>query len=437
MYVLANVAKLYDGTSARSAALHSGVDLTVEDGRIREIAAHDPGRGWGPGTAVIPAAELTIAPGLVDCHGHVTMVGLDEGDMARGEGPLGLLYTEKILHRTLVEGGVTTLRDVGGATHFLKRMVDEGVVIGPRLKVSICMLSTTGGHADFRGPDRCHGQVSRLLPPGPGRPASIVDGPWECRKRVRELVGCGADLVKICTSPGIASPSDALEHRDFTAEEIEAICDEAAARGLKVAAHAHSKAGIELAIRHGVADIQHISFMDDRLAALAAAKGCVVTPTSWVMHELPRARGLTPFVMEKVRQAQAVHAGAVASARRAGVPILAGTDPVLPRMHGRNYMEITALVSDGLTPLEAWHAMTGLAARGVGQDDAGVLDTGKRADLLVCRGDVIGDPGLLDRGAIVEVVKDGVGYRAGLAGIPQRAYRDTTHALWSSLADAP
>ena len=106
-------------------------------------------------------------------------------------------------------------------------------MIGPRLKIAICMLSTTGGHADFRGPDRCHGEISRLWPETPGRPASIVDGPWECRKRVREIAACGADLIKICTSPGVASPGDALEHRDFTAEEIAAICDEAAARGLR------------------------------------------------------------------------------------------------------------------------------------------------------------------------------------------------------------
>ena len=80
------------------------------------------------------------------------------------------------LYRTLVEGGCTTVRDVGGATFRMKALVDEGVILGPRLKVSICMLSTTGGHADFRGPDRCHGTISKLWREGPGRPSSIVDG---------------------------------------------------------------------------------------------------------------------------------------------------------------------------------------------------------------------------------------------------------------------
>ena len=214
-----------------------------------------------------------MTPGLVDAHSHITVLGLSHADMEKTNGIEALVWAERVLAVTLVDGGVTTLRDVGGATHRMKRLVDDGTWIGPRMKIAICMLSTTGGHADFRGPDRCHAEISRLWPEMPGRPSSLVDGPWECRKRVREIAACGADWIKLCTSPGVASPGDALEHRDFTAEEIAAICDEAAARGLKVAAHAHSASGIALAIENGVADIQHISFLDERLAAKAHAKG--------------------------------------------------------------------------------------------------------------------------------------------------------------------
>ena len=92
--------------------------------------------------------------------------------------------------------------------------------------------------------------------------------------------------MKICASPGVVSPTDHLEHRDFTLEEMEAICDEAAGRGMYVAAHAHSHSGIRLAIQAGVKDIQHISFMDEELAELAFAKDCRVTPTSWVGQRL-------------------------------------------------------------------------------------------------------------------------------------------------------
>jgi len=257
----------------------------------------------------------------------------------------------------------------------MKRLVDEGLMIGPRLKISICMLSSTGGHADFRGPDLCHGQLSRLWPPAPGRPSSIVDGPWECRKRVREIAACGADLIKLCTSPGVASPSDHLEHRDFTAEEIEAICEEAQGRGLKVAAHAHSESGIELAIKNGVSDIQHISFMDERLAEMAQDHGCTVTPTSWVIRDLMKAQGIDPFVMDKVKKVAEVHTKAVQFARSGGLKIVAGTDPVLPGMHGRNYMEIVHLIEDGLNPLEAWYGATGQAADVIQIADSGRLIT--------------------------------------------------------------
>jgi len=425
MIVLANVRKLYDGTSASRDAIHEGVDVWIEAGKIHAVNPHEPRGPNGSEIRRVDCSAYTVTPGLVDCHSHVTVVGIRPEDMDAMNTQAGLLYAERILYATLVHGGVTTVRDVGGATHFLKRMVDEGMIIGPRLKIAICMLSTTGGHADFRGPDRCHSAVSRLWPPGPGQPSSIVDGPWECRKRVREIAACGGDLIKICTSPGVVSPSDKLEHRDFTQAEIDAICDEAAGRGLTVAAHAHSKRGIGLAIECGVQDIQHISFMDQDLAERAYVKGCTVTPTSWISRSLPSADGLNPFVVEKARQVAEVHVEAVRTAHASGLNILTGTDPILPNMHGRNFMEIVSLIQDGLSPLSAWYAGTGLAAERIGQDDTGRVRPGKRADLLLCQSDVIETPELFDQGALVEVIKDGVGYRGAVPEIPQRTFGST------------
>jgi len=427
--ILSNIAKLYDGSSAGPSAVHAGVDLHLDGGRVHALRPHDPAlASVGDGHVLVDCHGLTVTPGLVDAHGHVTVLGLDSAAMqTMNEGGM-LVWVEKILHTTLVDGGVTTVRDVGGATHLMKRLVDAGTLIGPRLRSSICMLSTTGGHADFRGPDRCHGELSKLWPAGPGRPSSIVDGPWECRRRVREIAACGADLIKVCASPGVASPGDQLEHREFTPEELAAITDEAQHRGLKVAAHAHSRGGVELAIRHGVHDLQHISFMDEPLVELAAEAGCTVTPTSWIMTELLAAEGLSEFVMQKARAAAEAHAHATAAARAGGLPILAGTDPVLPGMHGRNFMELPALVREGLTELEAWYAMTGLAAAHCGVDDAGVLAPGRRADLLVCDADVLDDPSALDRGALREVLKDGVAYRGGLPTLPQRTWGEASRA---------
>jgi len=429
MIIFSNIRKLYNGTSASSAAIHQGVDLWVEGGMIQKVVPHNPKPLKGSDIRHIDCSTYTVTPGLIDCHGHVTLFGVSRAEMERMNSQEGLLYTEKILYSTLVNGGVTTLRDVGGATHFLKRMVDEGVMMGPRLKIAICMLSTTGGHADFRGPDRCCGAVSQLWPPGPGRPSSIVDGPWSCRKRIREIAACGADLIKICASPGVVSPTDKLEHQDFTAQEIDAICDEAAARGLYVAAHAHSHQGIGLAIDHGVRDIQHISFLDEALAEKAYKKGCVVTPTSWISQALQTAEGFSSFVKDKVRQVGESHSQAVQVAYNSGLTMLAGTDPVLPNMHGRNYMEMVSLIRDGMDSLSAWHSATGLAGQWVGQTDAGQIRPDFRADLLICRQDVVEDPEKFEKEALVEVVKDGVGYKGEIQGIPQKTFESQVNRI--------
>ena len=432
MIVLSAIAKLYDGRSSEAASVSTRVDVHVDGERIVQVGPHDPNLRSGGELMLIDCSSYTVTPGLVDCHSHVTALGLSDAAIDRGNDPGAMVYVEKVLYRTLVDGGVTTLRDVGGATHAMKRLVDEGVIIGPRLKIAICMLSTTGGHADFRGPDRCHATVSRLWPPGPGRPSSIVDGPWECRKRVREIAACGADLIKLCTSPGVASPSDRLEHRDFSPEEIAAITEEASARGLRVAAHAHSQSGIELAIENGVHDIQHISFMDERLVERAYEKGCTVTPTSWVISALQDADDLSEFVRDKAREVMEVHARAVEHARSGGLKILMGTDPVLPGMHGQNWLELVPLVNDGLGPLQAWHGSTGLAAAEIGQDDSGTLEAGKRADLLVFTEDVVGDPSRLGPKSLFEVVKDGEAYRGALADLPQRTFGSTVEQLLGS-----
>lgn len=435
MIVLANVKKLYDGTSSDTTSVHSGVDLTLKGERIVSVAPHDPealARPVPEGETRIDASRFTVTPGLIDCHGHVTALGISRDAIDRSNSPGAFVYVEKVLYETLVNGGVTTMRDVGGATHAMKRLVDEGAIIGPRLKIAICMLSSTGGHADFRSPDRCHAAISQLWPPGPGRPSSIVDGPWEARKRVREIAACGADLIKLCTSPGVASPSDKLEHQDFSPAEVEAICEEAASRGLKVAAHAHSQTGIGLAIDNGVRDIQHISFMDERLVERAFDKGCTVTPTSWIIYALLESDELSDFVREKAKRVAEVHAHAVDYARRGGLKILMGTDPVLPGMHGRNFMELVYLMKDGLSPLEAWHSATGLAAQEIGAGDTGTLTPGQRADLLICEGDVIEDPGCMGTGALIEVLQDGQAHRGQISELPQRTFAHTVREVLGS-----
>ncbi len=423
MFILSNIHKLYDGKSSSEQSILHAHDLIVEDGRIRDLIPHQPEESYSENIPLVDCSGFTVTPGLIDCHAHLTFQGVTLEDADRMNSQQGPYLLQQILYRTLVDGGVTTARDIGGATHFLKRMINEGVLIGPRLKIAICILSTTGGHADFRGRDRCHGDINRLLPETHGRPSSIVDGIENCRTRIREIAACGADLIKICTSGGVMSPGDALEHREFTEEELRTIVGEAHARGLNVAAHAHSKSGIQMAIDCGVSDIQHVSFMDEDVANQAAKKNLTVTPTSWVTTQVKNLdpQQYPPEVVEKGLLAAEAHAKATQYAKQAGLKILAGTDAFFKDMQGRNYMELATLIDEGLTELEAWYAATGLAGAEIEQTDAGTLEPGQRADLLICDEDVISNPEKIGQ-SLLEVVKDGIGYRKGLPDIPQQDY---------------
>jgi len=140
MIILSNIRKLYDGTSASPSAIQEFVDLWIEEGKIHAVKPHDAQGPTGSDIRRVDCSSFTVTPGLVDCHSHVTVVGIRNEDLDTMNSQAGLLYTERILFATLVNGGVTTVRDVGGATNFVKRMVDEGVIIGPRLKIAICML---------------------------------------------------------------------------------------------------------------------------------------------------------------------------------------------------------------------------------------------------------------------------------------------------------
>ena len=172
--------------------------------------------------------------------------------------------------------------------------------------------------------------------------------------------------------------------------------------------------------------------MNEDLAELAYAKGCVVTPTAWVGQRLAMSDEFNAFIRAKVQQVAESHAQAVKSAQASGLKLLAGTDPVLPDMHGRNYMELVALIAEGLPPLAAWFGATGLAADQLGQTDTGTLAEGKRADILVCKEDVVEDPSRFENGALLEVLKDGWAYRNGLPGVRQRTFPDCVDLALSS-----
>ena len=354
---------LIDGTGGEPVA---DARVLIDDGRI---TAAGPADGpVPPDVATIDAGGSFILPGFIDCHAHITFeVASVEAQMRR---PLSLNFYNSVRYmRSTLDAGVTTVRDAGGADLGTRMAVQSGVVPGPRLQICITPLSPTGGHFDHVYPVG----VSPKTPPYPGKPPAICDGVDEVRKRVREVLRAGADVIKICTTGGVLSPTDRPEYTQFSPEEIRVVVDEARYRGnRKVMAHAIGSEGIMNAIRAGVHSIEHGPFVDDEAIELMLERGTYLVPTLMAGFTLVEPReGKAPLaddVLAKAREINEHQLAGLAKAHRAGVRIAFGTDAaVFP--HGENLRELELMTRTGLTPMEAIVSATRTAAECLGWDD--------------------------------------------------------------------
>jgi len=366
---------VYDGTTAAAAE----GDVVVEDGRIVEVG---PGLD---GDEVVDCSGGFVSPGFFDCHVHVVMDTPNFVEII--EAPFSLQFFKAAVNlRKTLETGVTSVRDAGGADLGVKAAVDRGLIPGPRMQISIIMLSQTGGHGDDWSV--CGADIPVFLP-HPGRPSGVVDGPDEVRKRVRELVRAGADVIKVATSGGVLSASNP-HHGQLRDAEIATMTEEATAAGIHVMAHAQAAAGIKTALRNGVRSIEHGIFLDDEAIDLMLQKGAWLVPTLQAPREVIAAaeKGL-PIPHEHVEKARAlteVHADAVRRAHEAGVRIAMGTDAGVGA-HGTNLEEVELMVGTGLSAVDALHATTGSAAELLDvAEDRGTIRPGLRADLVVVDG---------------------------------------------------
>jgi imidazolonepropionase-like amidohydrolase len=189
---------VFDGTGAPAAR----ADVAIEDGRIVDV-----GSGLD-GDARVDVGGGTILPGLFDCHTHVTVSSVDLWQVAQRPFSYQFYEAARNLEAT-IRIGITTVRDAGGADLGIKEAVEDGLTLGPRLQISIIMLSQTGGHGDDWYPSGAH---IPFMTEHPGRPSGVVDGPDEVRLKVRELVRAGADVIKVATSGGVLSPRDDPRH---------------------------------------------------------------------------------------------------------------------------------------------------------------------------------------------------------------------------------
>ena len=370
-------ARVFDGTGSDPAA----ADLVVEGDRIVDVG------GGNDGDEVVDLAGRTILPGLFDCHTHVTISHVDLWRAAQEPFSLQFYEAQRNLAATL-RIGITSIRDAGGADLGIREAVDRGLILGPRMQISLIMLSQTGGHGDDWYPS---GAEIPLMISHPGRPSGLVDGPNEIRRKVRELVRMGADVIKVATSGGVLSPRDDPRHAHFRPVELEILVEEATAAGIFVMAHAQGADGIKNAVRAGIRSIDHGIFLDDEAIELMKARGTWFVPTlvapQGVIDAAEAGVPLPPAVVEKARSVVEIHRSAFRRAVQAGVRIAMGTDSgVTP--HGRNLRELVLMADGGMSPAAVLEATTRSAAQLLGVDrDRGTIEAGKLADLVVVSGD--------------------------------------------------
>ncbi len=388
---------VFDGSGSPPAS----ADVVIEDGHIVEV-----GTGLD-GDDGIDCAGKALLPGLFDCHVHLGFRYEDFDEYARMQEPFSLGFYRSVQNlRTTIGLGITTVRDASGADAGLRIAVDEGTLLGPRMQVSVSMLSMTGGHNDPWLPS---GTLGVFGVEYPGMPSGVCDGVDGVTRKVREMVRAGADVIKIASSGGFLSPADDPMEPNFSQEEVDAIVRAAADLGTFVMSHAHGPEGIKRAVRAGVRSIDHGTYLDDEGIELMLERGTWLVPTL-TAGDTTEAIANDPKVPLAVREKLAAlgrpELDAFRRAAEAGVKVAMGTDcPVAP--HGTNLNELRHMAANGFTPAQSLHATTLSAAELMGLDaELGTIEPGKRADLVV----LDGDPLVFDdyESRIEQVWKDGV-----------------------------
>ncbi|MCA9887444.1 MAG: amidohydrolase family protein [Anaerolineae bacterium] len=393
---------LIDGTGAAPVA---NASILIEDGVIRQVGSVQAPQG----ATVIDAQGGTILPGLIDTHVHMMfeIAALQE----RVSTPFSMNFYKSTRHmRRTLDAGITTVRDAGGADLGVKQSIERGLVPGPRMQISITALGITGGHTDGWNPS---GITTSLFPAYPGNPDGICDGVDEVRKKVREVLRAGAEVIKVCSTGGVLSPTDHPNFTQFTQEELSVMVEEGRFRnGIKVMAHAQGAEGIKNAIRAGIHSIEHGIYLDQEAIDLMLEHGTFLVPTLLApvaVLEIGEATGaMPPYGIQKSKEVIDVHQESIARAYKAGVKIAMGTDAgVMP--HGTNLRELELMHQIGMSPMETIVATTKTAAECLGWDDGlGTVEQGKLADVVISKVNPLNDlTGLQDNDNISVVIQGG------------------------------
>ena len=382
--------------------------VIIEDGEIKEIYT---GEKQIPGEAVvIDVSGRTIMPGLTDAHQHPAITHVDLHKLFQEPPLITALKIKDNMERTL-QGGFTTVADMGMGNWALKQAVDDGFIKGPRILLACAMLSKTGGHADF-----CVRGDPTILPikdTGVIALPRVVDGVDDALRAAREQFRAGADHLKVMATGGGASPNDSIWDTGFKREELSAICDEARDMGRYVAAHCLNDDGIKRAVECGVSSVEHGMFMSEESALMMKAKGIVHVPTITVLYMLKHHGsewGMQDYLEKKTTQDNLLEEQIKCTklTYKLGVTIGSASD-AFGEICGKEGFEIKFKNECGFTPYEAIKSATIVNAElFMMKDKIGSIEEGKWADIIVVDGKPETDGSLFcDQNNVKLVMKKG------------------------------
>jgi imidazolonepropionase-like amidohydrolase len=373
--------------------------IVVEGERVSAVLA--PGEQLPPGCEVLDLTDCTVLPGMIDLHTH--LVGpTEDGDLAAvlDRSPASEALLGVVNARATLEAGFTAVRDVGSYWAFvdveLRRAIDAGVVVGPRMHCAGAYITCRGGGGEVTG-----------VPEGREVPAElrvgVVDSADDVRRAAERIFAGGADLLKLIATGAVLAPETDPGEPELTEEQIRVAVQVAADHGAFVAAHAHGAAGAKRAARAGVRSVEHGSLIDEEALDVMGEHGTWLVADVYngdYINETGERDGWPEELMRKNRETTETQRVAFSRAVERGNRLAFGTDAgVYP--HGANARQLPIMVRLGMTPIGAVQAATIRAAECLGRDDLGVLAPSRFADLVAVAGHDLGDLSVLQSPALV------------------------------------